>query len=273
VTAPVDVTVGVVAWNAADDLRRCLAALPPALEGLEAQVVVVDNGSADATGAVLAEHPWVEALRNARNLGLTPGRNQVIERVRGRHVLMLDADTRPRPGSVRPMTEYLDAHPRVGLVGAKLLDPDGSLQLSCRTFPSALVPFLRRPPLGGVFEHRRLINRHLMRDYDHLEPRPVDWVIGACQCYRASLLPVLGRYDERIFSHGGEDTDWCVRVWKAGAEVHYVPAAEVVHAYGHFPRRNPFSRQSRRGIVDYFYMQWKHRDMRGGIVGAREASA
>jgi GT2 family glycosyltransferase len=272
VSAPVDVTVGVVAWNAADDLRLCLPALGSALEGIHTQVVVVDNGSTDDTATVLAEHPWVEVIRNERNVGLTPGRNQVIDRVRGRHVLMLDADTRPRPGSVRTMIEYLDAHPDVGLVGAKLLDPDGSLQLSCRTFPSAALPFLRRPPLAAVFERRRLVNRHLMRDYDHRQPRPVDWVLGACQCYRASLLPVLGRYDERIFSHGGEDTDWCVRVWKAGAEVHYVPAAEVVHAYGHFTRRNPFSRQSRRSIVDYFYMQWKHRDVRGGIVPAREAA-
>jgi GT2 family glycosyltransferase len=272
-SAAVDVTVGVVAWNAAADLRHCLDALPAALEGLDAQVVVVDNGSRDDTAAELAAHPWVESIHNDGNLGLTPGRNQVLDRVRGRHVLMLDADTRPRPGSVAVMVEYLDAHPAVGLVGGKLLDPDGSLQLSCRTFPSVVLPFLRRPPLSAVFEHRRTVNRHLMRDFDHLHPRAVDWVLGACQCYRASLLPALGRYDERIFSHGGEDTDWCVRVWKAGAEVHYVPAAEVVHAYGHFTRRNPLSRQSRRGIVDYFYMQWKHRDVRAGIAPAYRGSA
>jgi GT2 family glycosyltransferase len=266
VSDAVDVTVGVVAWNAEDDLRRCLAALPAALEGVNAQVVVVDNGSGDGTASELAAQPWVESIHNARNRGLTPGRNQVLERVRGRHVLMLDADTRPRPGAVATMVAYLDAHPAVGLVGAKLLDPDGSLQLSCRTFPPALLPFLRRPPLSAVFEHRLTVNQHLMRDYDHATPRAVDWVLGACQCYRASLIPALGRYDERIFSHGGEDTDWCVRVWKAGAEVHYVPAAEVVHAYGHFTRRNPLSRQARRGIVDYFYMQWKHRDVRGGVA-------
>jgi GT2 family glycosyltransferase len=266
VSGAVDVTVGVVAWNACADLVRCLAALPAALEGLNAQVVVVDNGSEDGTAAELDGHPWIERIDNARNLGLTPGRNQVLDRVRGRHVLMLDADTRPRPGSVATLVAYLDAHPAVGLVGAKLLDPDGSLQLSCRTFPPARLPFLRRPPLAAIFEHRRTVNQHLMRDYDHAAPRAVDWVLGACQCYRASLLGVVGRYDERIFSHGGEDTDWCVRVWKAGAEVHYVPAAEVVHAYGHFTRRNPLSRQSRRGIVDYFYMQWKHRDVQGGAA-------
>jgi GT2 family glycosyltransferase len=263
------VTVGIVSWNAAADLERCLDALPDGLDGLPAQIVVVDNGSDDATAGVLARHPEAESIVNAENRGLTPGRNQVLERVRGEHVLMLDADTRPRPGSIRTLAEYLQAHPHVGLVGAKLLDPDGSLQLSCRTFPPVRLPFLRRPPLDRIFEHRRTVNRHLMREYDHARPRAVDWVLGACQCYRASLLPALGRYDERIFSHGGEDTDWCLRVWKAGREVHYVPAAEVVHAYGHFTRRNPLSKQARRGLVDYLYMQRKHRDARHGFAAGR----
>jgi GT2 family glycosyltransferase len=127
---------------------------------------------------------------------------------------------------------------------------------------------MRRPPLSRVFEHRATVNRHLMRDFDHASPRAVDWVMGACQCTRGDLARRLGGYDERIFSHGGEDTDWCVRVWKAGYEVHYVPDAEVVHAYGHFTRRNPFSKQSLRGLADYFYMQAKHRDVRGGLTGA-----
>lgn len=262
-----DLTVGIVSWNAAEDLARCLDALPAGLAPLSAQVVVVDNGSTDATPTVLAAHPEVEALRNEDNRGLTPGRNQVLDRVRGRHVLMLDADTIPRPGSLPRLVRYLEAHPEVGLVGPKLLDPDGSLQLSCRTFPSAVLPFLRRPPLDAIFEHRRAVNRHLMRDYDHATPRRVAWVMGAAQCYRSALIERLGRYDERIFSHGGEDTDWCVRVWKAGAEVHYVPEAEVVHAYGHFTRRNPFSKQSRRAIVDYFYMLSKHRDARRLLAG------
>ena len=261
-----DLTIGIVSWNAADDLRRCLAAMPAGLEGVRAQIVVVDNGSTDDTAAVIDDHPHVIAIRNARNLGLTPGRNQVVERVRGRHVLMLDADTQLRPGSALALTRYLDEHPQVGLVGATLLELDGSLQLSCRTFPSPLLPFMGRPPLGPILEHRRAFNRHLMRGYDHAHPRPVDWVLGACQCYRADLLPVLGRYDERIFSHGGEDVDWCVRVWKAGWEVHYVPEAEVVHAYGHFTRRNPFSKQAARGLLDYYYMQAKHRDARRGFA-------
>lgn len=263
-----DVTVGVVSWNDGDALARCLGALPSALGDLRAQIVVVDNGSTDGTWELLEGRDDLEAIHNDSNPGLTPARNQILERARGRALLMLDSDTQPLPGSVRVLCRYLDEHPRVGLVGARLLDPDGTLQLSCRTFPPVLLPFLRRPPLSRVFEHRRTVNRHLMRDYDHTSARAVDWVMGACQCTRRDLAQRLGGYDERIFSHGGEDTDWCVRVWKAGYEVHYVPEAAVVHAYGHYTRRNPFSKQSLRGLADYFYMQAKHRDVRRGITRA-----
>jgi GT2 family glycosyltransferase len=263
-----DVSVCVVAWNAADDLSRCLPALPAAADGLDMQVIVVDNGSTDHTREVLASHPQAEVIVNERNPGLTPGRNQALELVRGRHVLMLDADTIPRPGSIATMVSYLDENPRVGLVGAKLLETSGALQLSCRTFPPAALPFLRRPPLARWAEHRARINRHLMRDFDHDRPRAVDWVLGACQCTRGSLLPQLGGYDTRIFSHGGEDTDWCLRVWRTGHEVHYLPEAEVVHAYGHFTRKNPWTKQSLRALTDFYYVLWKHRDLRRGVAPA-----
>jgi GT2 family glycosyltransferase len=263
---PFDVSICVVSWNGGEHLRALLPALEDRHDELVAQVIVVDNGSADATQEVLAAHPDVQVIRNSQNRGITRARNQALMLVRGRHVLMLDVDTRLHPKAIDAMVSYLEMHPEVGLVGGKLLNPDGSVQESCRTVPPASLPFLRRPPLERWFERSSLVDRHLMRDFDHQEPRPVDWVMGACQLYRASLLPTLGAYDERIFSHGGEDTDWCLRVWKAGFEVHYVPAAEVVHEYGHFTRKNPFSKQAVRALTDYYHMIWKHRDARSGFA-------
>lgn len=263
---PFDVSICVVSWNGGEHLRALLPALGDRHDELVAQVIVVDNGSADATREVLAAHPDVQVIRNSQNRGITRARNQALMLVRGRHVLMLDVDTRPHPKAIDAMVSYLDGHPEVGLVGAKLLDPDGSVQESCRTVPPASLPFLRRPPLDRWFERSSLIGRHLMRDFDHQEPRPVDWVMGACQLYRTSLLPTLGAYDERIFSHGGEDTDWCLRVWKAGFEVHYVPDAVIEHEYGHFTRKNPFTKQAVRALTDYYHMIWKHRDARSGFA-------
>ncbi|MGI8574697.1 MAG: glycosyltransferase [Egibacteraceae bacterium] len=263
----VDVSTCIVAWNAAADLERCLPALEVAAGGLTQEVLVVDNGSTDRTAEVLHAHSEVEVIRNACNPGITPARNQAIARAAGRAILMLDADTIPEPGSIELLVGYLDEHPEVGLVGAKLLNVDGSIQESCRRVPTPGLPFLRRPPLSRWAEHRATVNRHLMREYDHAHPRAVDWVLGACQCYRGELREKLpGGYDERIFSHGGEDTDWCLRIWKAGYEVHYVPEARIVHAYGHFTRKNPLTKQSLRAFTDYYYMLRKHCDARGGYA-------
>jgi len=261
-----DLSICVVSWNGRHHLEKLLPALAAAVGNLTVQVVVVDNGSTDATPELLAEHPDVTVIRNTENRGITKARNQALLVVAGRIVLMLDDDTVPQPGSIETMVRYLDDHPKVGLVGAQLLNPDGTIQESCRTVPGATLPFLRRPPLARWFEESALVSRHLMREFDHLEARPVDWVMGACQCYRDDLLPTLGVYDERIFSHGGEDTDWCLRVWKAGFEVHYVPEAKIQHEYGHFTRKNPFTKQAFRALTDYFHMVWKHRDVRRGMA-------
>ncbi len=262
-----DVSVCIVSWNGRHHLERLLPALPAAAGDLASEVIVVDNGSTDGTAALLERHPEVAIIANRANRGITRARNQALTMVRGRAVLMLDADTVPWPRSIEALVAYLDERPEVGLVGAQLLNPDGSIQESCRTVPPAMLPFLRRPPLGRFFEHSPLVDRHLMRGFDHAHARSVDWVMGACQCYRADLLPMLGRYDERIFSHGGEDVDWCLRMWKAGYEVAYVPEAKVQHEYGHFTRKNPFTKQAVRALTDYYYMVWKHRDVRSGLGG------
>ena len=259
-----DVAVCVIAWNGADNLARQLPTLAAGAGALDLQVIVVDNGSTDHTAEVLSQHPGVEVIGNRENRGITRARNQALMKIDARTVLMLDDDARPRPGAIAAMVDYLDSHPAVGLVGGKLLNPDGSIQESCRTVPPANLPLRTRPPFDRFFR-AEVVDRHYMRDFDHLTARPVDWVMGACQCYRADLLPQLGAYDERIFSHGGEDTDWCLRVWKAGYEVHYLADAVLEHDYGHFARKNPFSRQARRALGDYLYMVWKHRDLRGGI--------
>lgn len=260
-----DVAVCIISWNGATHLRRLLPTIVGAADGLATQVIVVDNGSSDDSLDVIAQFPHVQVIANADNRGITRARNQALMVVDARYVLMLDNDTTPQPGSIRAMAEYLDAHPEVGLVGARLLNPDGTAQESCRTVPPMSLPLLTRPPLEGRVM-QKLIREHYMRDFDHATTRPVDWVMGACQCYRTALLPVLGAYDERIFSHGGEDTDWCLRVWKAGSEVHFLADAEVTHEYGHFARRNPFTRQARRAVADYVYMCWKHRDVKHGIA-------
>jgi GT2 family glycosyltransferase len=190
------------------------------------------------------------------------GRNDALQFVHGRFVLMLDADTQVRPGAIAALAAVLDERPAVGLVGPRLVYPDGELQLSCRRYPPLLIPFLRRGPYARLKPDPPPHRRHLMKDFDHARERPVVWVVGAAQMWRADLPDRIGRYDGHLSSYGGEDMDWCLRVWAAGLEVRYVPQAEIVHDYQQMTRRNLYGRKSIRALRDWYYLQWKHRALR-----------
>lgn len=260
-TSP-EVSVVIVAWRACEHVLRCLASLE-ADAGLEYEAIVVDDGSNDGTGdAVRSRFPAARVVAKEENEGLVAGRNTALALVRGRVIFMLDADTEVRPGALARLVRVLDERPEVGLVGPKLVFPDDTLQLSCRRFPPRSIPFLRRGPLARLLPDPAVQRKHLMAEWDHDGERSVVYVIGAAQMYRADLPERLGEYDRRISSYGGEDIDWCLRVWAAGLEVRYVPDAVVVHEYQKQIRKAMWGRKSWRAFADWFYIQWKHKALR-----------
>jgi len=271
VSAP-EVSVVVVAWRAKDDVLACLASLEEHA-GVAYEAIVVDDASGDGTPeAVGARFPAATVVAKPVNEGLSKGRNDALPHVRGRYVLMLDADTLVTPGAIPRLVRTLEEQPEVGLVGPRLVYPDGRLQLSCRRWPPFLIPLLRRGPLARLLPDPPVHRRHLMSDWDHAQERPVVYVIGAAQMWRADLPQQIGRYDENVSSYGGEDVDWCLRVWAAGLQVRYVPDAAIVHVFQQATRRKLYGRKSWRAFRDWYYLQWKHRRLRGSPVLA-EANA
>jgi GT2 family glycosyltransferase len=261
-TKPPELSIVVVTWNAREDVLRCLSSLAEHVR-LPHEVIVVDDGSEDGTPeAVRDSFPDVRLLAKTANQGLVTGRNDALPLLRGRLVLMLDADTVVRPGAVETLAGVLDSQPLVGLIAPKLVGPDGELQLSCRRYPPLMIPFMRRGPYARFDPDPASHRRHLMKDYDHAAERPVVWVSGAAQMWRADLPSKIGKYDKWVSSYGGEDLDWCLRVWEAGLEVRYVPQAEILHVWQQMTRRNLFGRKSWRAFRDWYYLQWKHRRLR-----------
>lgn len=259
---PPKLTVVIVAWRSRDETLRCLASLER-YAGMSYQAIVVDDGSGDGTAAAVRENfPTALLLAKPRNEGLVAGRNSALPLAQGRYVLMVDADTEIRRGALPALADVLDRGPQVGLVGPKLVYPNGDLQLSCRRYPGLLLPLLRRGPYARVRPDPAPHRRHLMKDFDHATERAVVWVAGAAQMWRAELYGEIGPFDSRISSYGGEDLDWCLRVWTSGREVRYVPQAVIVHVWQRVTRREPYGRASRRALRDYYYLQWKHRALR-----------
>ncbi|MCX7799337.1 MAG: glycosyltransferase family 2 protein [Fimbriimonadales bacterium] len=230
--ADLELTVTICSWNTAADLRACLQSLQDRRHEARFEVIVVDNASSDGSpDMVEAEFPWVRLERMDRNLGFTKGHNHALRLRRAPHAFVLNSDTVVHPGCLRGLLDYLADHPECGILGPKLLNTDGSLQMSCRRFPNPVAALFRNTPIGRLFPNNRFTREYLMMDWDHSTPREVDWVSGAAFMVSRRVLEEVGLFDEGFFMFC-EDVDWCWRVWRAGMKVVYVPHCLVTHAIG-----------------------------------------
>ena len=259
-----DVTIVVVAFDVRRELERCLASIDRHA-GVHTETVLVDNASTDGTSDwARASHPDVDLVVLPENLGVA-ARQHGLERAEGRYTMFLDSDAALTAGALPSMVDALDSHADWGLLGPRLVYDDGTLQLSCRRFPPRTLPLLRRPPLGRFFEDGPAVRRHLMADFDHERPRPVFYVLGACQLFRTSLARSAGRFDSQIF-FGPDDIDWCIRIRDAGGEIVYFPQATVVHSYRRMTESAPVSSAAWQHLRAFAYFQWKYRHRRAEFL-------
>ncbi len=252
-----DIAVIVVNWNAREDLRRCLHSLTAAPRpAIACTVCVVDNASADGSAAmVAADFPEVALTVNRDNLGFSKANNQAIAETSSRYVFLLNSDAAIHPGALDALVSYADAHPNAGILGPKVLNSDGSLQFSCRRFPSLGAGFFRNTYLGRLFPHNKFARDYLMIGFDHARDLPVDWVSGCAMLIRRELIERIGALDERFYMYC-EDVDICQRTWDAGREVVYVPEAVVTHAIGRSSDNN-----ADKMIIE-FHRSWYEYDLK-----------
>lgn len=223
-----DVRVGIVSWNTAALLERCLAALPAALGDLDAEVVVVDNASDDDSAAVAAAHDGVTVVENATNAGYARAMNQALAGTDAPVLVALNPDTEPPPGSLATLVAGLRARPRAGLVVPRLTSADGRLQHSVYRFPSvplaAVVCFV--PPRW----QRTALGRRwwLEGAAPHDRTEPIDWAIGAVHVLRTAALGDGPVYSERWFMYA-EDIERCWRLRERGWERWLLADVTVPH--------------------------------------------
>jgi GT2 family glycosyltransferase len=227
-----DLSVTICSWNTVNDLRACLQSLRDSRDEGSFEVVVVDNASEDfSADMVEKEFPEFRLLRQYKNLGFTGGHNLAIRERRGRDVALLNSDTVVHKGAIRSLIAFMEATPEVGIVGPKLLNPDGSLQMSCRRFPNPVAAAFRNTWLGRLFPNNRFTREYLMADFQHDQVREVDWVSGAAMFIRGEVIEKVGALDDKFFMYC-EDVDLCKRAWDAGWKVAYLPEAVITHAIG-----------------------------------------
>lgn len=224
----------IVNWNTGKLLAACLDSLrrlPEFERGLIEKVVVVDNASVDESFELVrrssqpAPTPggWVRFIKLEQNVGFARGSNIGAQRLSANsHVLLLNPDTEVREGTLREMVAVFDREPKVGIVGPKLLNIDGSLQPSVRPFPRVSDFIIYMLKLGRVVQSQQ------EAVYDYSKAGYVDQVMGAAFLIRRETWNEVGALDEGFFTLF-EEVDYCKRVFKKGWKTYFTPAAQVMH--------------------------------------------
>ncbi len=279
--------VAIVNYKTAPLVIDCLRSLEPEIaESAElrgARVVVVDNASGDGSDRVLAAaikangwSAWAELEVAPQNGGFSYGNNRAIEKYvdrsrseRPEYVLLLNPDTRVRPGALRVLLEFMDGHPDVGIAGGGLEDPDGAPQHCRFRFPSILGELESTLEVGAV---SRLLARYKIAPPLADRAHPIDWVAGASMIVRMAVFDAIGRMDEDYFLYY-EEVDFTRRAARAGFRCWWVPGARIVHLVGQSTGVTVrHSRPARRPRY-WFESRWRYFEKHHGALYAYAASA
>ena len=210
-----DLSVIIVTYNSADFIVECLSSVL-ASEGVALEVFVVDNASSD-DGASLVREKFhgVRLIVNSANLGFGAANNRAMPYCEGRYTILLNPDTTVKADSFLNMARFMDSHPKVGLAGPMVENPDATRQDSV--------------------SYRYPGHRYGEGDLGKL-PGDIACVLGACQIARTDLLRSIKGFDEDFFLYG-EDQDICLRVRRQGLEIGFIPGAVIMHHGGHSERK------------------------------------
>ena len=226
---PIEISIIINNYKTRGLLKQCLKGIYLYPPSVEYEVIVVDNNSRDGSVEMVKDKfPQVRLIEAKTNLGHHKGNNLGIKNSSGRYILILNTDIALLDNSIDKIYRFMEDHPQSALVGPKLKNPDGYIQMSALRFPSKLVPIYRRTFLGKLDFAKKEIDYYLMKDFDHSSTRTVDWILGACEMVRRSAINKVGPMDEDLFLYFG-DIAWCKKFWQAGYKVYYFVDANIVH--------------------------------------------
>lgn len=228
---PTQLSILIVNWRSKDYLRRCLGTVRQTCADLAPQIVVVDGGSFDGCGEMLAkEFPEVVFVQSPENIGFGRSNNLGFEKVTGELLLLLNPDTELQPGSIQTLITAISSLSAPGILCPRLLNTDGTLQKSCvMALPTPLNQALRSEFLMRLFPKSSLWGA--AEAFSATSPVAVEAVSGACMLLYSKTFRQLGGFDPRFFMYG-EDMDLCARVRKLGLKIYHIPGSTVIHHGG-----------------------------------------
>lgn len=229
-----ELTIAINGYRSPELLRLCLQSIFKHMEGagVEYEVLVTDSATEEETEMLMREEfPSVRFFPFQENVGFKTMVNTALREARGRYVFLINSDIILTEQTIPKMLAYLGTHPDVGILSPKQLNFNGTLQPSCFRFYHPLTIVYRRTWFGKLPFAKRHLDWFVMADYDKLQPRSVDWVMGSAMLVTQEAVARVGMMDQRFFMYM-EDVDWCRRFWEQGLKVVYYPEASVYHYHG-----------------------------------------
>ena len=243
--ADLDLSIIIVSYNVRDLLLACLASLEGWLATTKqrVEVIVVDNASSDGSAdSVRRRFPTTKLIELERNLGFAAANNRAATEARGQALVFLNPDTTVTGDAFGLMLNYLHEHSDAGVVGPRIIYPDGTTQSTRRRFPTRRTGFLESTIVQQFWRDNRALRRYYVADRSNDELQEVDWLVGACLMVRRETLDSAGLFDERFFMYS-EEVEWANRVREAGWHIVYLPSALIVHHEGGSSRADLPARQ------------------------------
>jgi GT2 family glycosyltransferase len=232
-----DLSIIIVTWNSEEFIRNCLDSILISAGSLSLEIIVVDNNSSDKTARIVEQfYPQVNLIQNKKNSGYAKANNQGIEEARGEYILLLNPDTQVLEDALSLMYEFMEENPKIGALGPKLLNPDKTVQSSCREFPTFSTLVWEFSGLSRLFPKSSGFGRWRMGYFDFDKPREVDQPMGSCLMLRRETLDDVGIFDEN-FGMFFNDVDLCFRIKKSGWKIYFYPEPKVVHFKGASTRK------------------------------------
>tara|TARA_B110000467_G_scaffold14473_1_gene12479 strand:+ start:4902 stop:6956 length:2055 start_codon:yes stop_codon:yes gene_type:complete len=238
----------IVSFNVKSYLRQCLNSVLLSDQIDELEVIVIDNHSFDDSCDLLKnEFPQIKLIENQKNIGFSAAVNQGIHIASGDYICFLNPDTLVQKDTFIKLISHLKENSEVGCIGPKILNPDGSLQKSCkRSFPTPLVALPKILGLNTLFPKSKTFGKYNLTYLDENKSLFVDAISGSFMLFPKRVVGAVGLLDERFFMFG-EDLDYAFRVQKSGYKVLYHPETEVIHYKGESVKSAP------QDMIEVFY--------------------
>ncbi len=247
----------IVSYKVKDYILSCLSSIFENRTDWLLEVILVDNNSKDNTVDMIKDDfKNVIIIENDRNLGFAAANNQGLKKTTGEYILFLNPDTKVLPETLNKSIAFLEDNPEVGAVGCRILNPDGTVQYSCKSYPGFWNYFCESTFLYKIFPKNHWTGKFYMTNFNYAEVKEVDVVSGAFLMASRKLIKEIGGWDERFFIYS-EETDLCYRIKKAGKKIFFIPQVQIIHYGGRSTSQRPVETFQQDHKSRYLFMR-KH---------------